>query len=231
MPAEWLPDHESHRCRCSPMGPSVAGMTRDRARWACLENRSEEDEFEPKDRRRRGRGVPHWHDCPDGGRRIGVPDPGCSGLPRRDRGERGPGPVRGALPVHRWSGLYRHCPGAVPGAEEAQPRTCHGIGRLSDHRGRVPWPHRRLLAVAGDLEPGSCESRSARFIDIRSPRRALDGGTRLAGPARGCWSSASGPSATTGSSTSPDSSLDGCRPGDWWPSPWSWCPASWSCSA
>ena len=73
--------------------------------------------------------------------------------------------------------LYRHCPGAVPGVEDAQPRSGHGIGRLSDHRGRVPWPHRRLLAVAGDLEPGGCERWSSGFVRLPGPGCAIAGRT------------------------------------------------------
>jgi len=42
MPVNQLPDHESHRCRSSPMGPSVASMTLDRGGQACSTNMKEE---------------------------------------------------------------------------------------------------------------------------------------------------------------------------------------------
>ena len=213
------------------MGPSVAGMTRDRARRACSTNRKEEDEHEPKDRRRRGRGIPHCHDCPDGGRRAGVPDPQCSGLPHRDLGERRAGSSLGAL--LQFIGALA-CTGIALALYPVLRGHNHGLAIGSVGFRTIEGVLHSLIAVCWlllvTLSQEAARAGAPGSSAYRGPGCVADGRHPIGWPLSRCWPSASGPSATTGSSTSRDSSLDGCRPGAWWPSRWSWCPASSSCS-
>ena len=93
MPANSLPDHESHRCRPFPVGPSVRSMRPDpRGRGPDTSVTASGQEANMNTNRRiavvAGVAVPHCDGCTGGRRRAGVPDPECSGLSREHLGER-----------------------------------------------------------------------------------------------------------------------------------------------
>ena len=178
-----------------------------------------------------GVAVPHCDGCRRGLALVST-DPECSGLPHQDLGQR---ETRSSLERSSCSSGPLRLPGIAlalyPVLRKHNEGLALGSVGFRTHRGRALCSHRRLLLMLVTLSQEAANAGTPASSAYEVPGCAVDGSTVIRwarSRAAGLWPR--GPHATTGCSIDRDSSPDGCRPGVSWPSRWSWCPASLSCS-